>query len=123
MLTVALLLAAGGLFLVGLAAVVYVAYRFLALALSMDMAMLREFRVQANASEKAAQSAGPVLGDRLREFISSRMAPTEGEFVPTSDEEMFIQEQVEHLRRQGLTEEELEAFMRQAVGTDIGKPE
>jgi hypothetical protein len=38
-------------------------------------------------------------------------------------EEDFLNEQVEHLRRQGLTSEELDAFVRQAVGTDIGNPE
>jgi hypothetical protein len=46
------------------------------------------------------------------------MTPTEGDFTPVSEEEQFIQENVEHLRRQGMTEEELDSFIRQAVGSE-----
>lgn len=107
----------------GLACVIYVAYRFLALALSMDAAILREFSLTSKSIKQLTQSAGPVLGEKLKEFIANRLTPTEGDFSGSSDEELFLNEQVEHLRRQGLTEEELNAFIRQAVGTDIGKPE
>jgi hypothetical protein len=126
------LLAAGGLFLLGLSSIIYVSFKFLSTILTLDISILRELQAQGNLvgesaklaeqhtklTAQVAQSAGPVLGERLRDFIAKRMAPTEGDFQPYSDEEMFIQEQVETLRRQGMfddssmTEKELDAFIR-----------
>ena len=106
----------------GVAAMVYVAYRFLALVLSMEVGILKEFQ----GNQKAVNT---VLADiprkesQLKEFIKARMTPSEGDFIPGSDEVAFLNEQVAHLREAGLTNEELDAFIRQAVGSDIGKPE
>ena len=116
------LLVAAGFFLFGLSCVIYVALRYLILVLSMDSAILHEFKGQTKTMNKIA-SAGPIQEEKLKTFIQARMAPTEGDFAPYSEEEAFINEQVEHLRRQGMTDEELDAFVRSAVGTDIGKPE
>ena len=112
-------LLASALLLLGLACVIYVAYRFLIIVLSLDAAILHEFKGQGRNVEKMAK-AGPIQEDKLKSFIQARMTPTEGDFVPQSDEEAFINEQVEHLRRQGLTDEELDLFIRQANGTEIG---
>ena len=112
------LLFAAGSFLFGLACVIYVAMRFLIIAISLDAAILREFKGQSAAVGRALGDI-PEKEEKLKSFIQSRMTPTEGEFVPQSEEEQFIQEQVEHLRRQGMTDEELDAFVRQAAG-DMG---
>ncbi len=130
------MLIGGGVFLFAAACVIYVAFRFLSLVLTLDMAMLREFKYQAIntgqaistasqavTSAEEAMKANSVQPSKLREFIAARMSPTQGDFTPYSEEEAFINESVEHLRRQGLNDDELDAFVRQAVGTDIGKPE
>jgi hypothetical protein len=111
-----------GIALSGVAAMIYVAYRFLALVLSMEVGILKEFQ----GSQKAVNIAladVPRKESQLKEFIKARMAPTEGDFVGADDETQFLNEQVTHLRNQGLTEDELESFIRQAVNSDIGKPE
>ena len=113
------LLIAAALFLFGLACVIYVAYRFLVIVLSLDAAILHEFKGHGRNVEQIAKS-GPIQEEKLKSFIQARMSPTDGGFVPQSDEEAFINEQVEHLRRQGMSDEELDAFIRQANGTEIG---
>lgn len=118
----ALTLFCAALFVFAVALMGYVAFRFLSLALSLDAALLREFIKVENKTDEHLRSS-PVQPDKLKSFIQSRMTPTEGTFEPYDEEELFVQQQVEHLRRAGMTEEECEAFIRQAVGTDIGKPE
>jgi hypothetical protein len=111
-----------GLCLTAFAASLYVALRFLLLVISMEAGILREFKNSSKAVDRALSDI-PEKEAKLKSFIQSRMAPTDGEFVPQSDEEAFINEQVDHLRRQGMTDDELDAFIRQAAGTDIGKTE
>jgi hypothetical protein len=111
-----------GVCLLGLAATVYVAYRFMSLVVSMEAGILKEFGRSGKAVNMALEDI-PKKEAKLREFIQARMAPTEGGFEPYDDETAFLNEQVMHLREKGLTDEELDAFIRQAVGTDIGKPE
>lgn len=118
----ALIVTSFSVLLFALAAVVYVSFRFLALVLSMEVGILKEFKVQRPAMDKALADI-PEKEAKLKDFIRARMSPTEGDFTPYSDEEAFINENVEFLRRQGMTDDELDAFIRQAVGTDIGKPE
>jgi|GEM_PF-2911151 hypothetical protein len=118
MIELAILLVAAAFFLAALSAVIYVAYRFLLMALSVDAALLREFKATPRQLQEA-KSTENVLGGQLREFIAARMKPTEGEFVGNTDEEMFIQEQIKLAEAQGMTAEEIKAFMSQAV-TDKG---
>lgn len=107
---IAILLAASGLFLFGLSCVIYVAYRFLSLVLSLDAAMLREFKLN-------VRSPNPVLGRKIEYPTQPNTEPTEGSFEPTSDENMYVQEQVEQLRGiQGLSDADLASAIRQAVG-------
>jgi len=120
--TWAVLLFSVGFCLLGVSAVVYVAFRFLSLALSMEVGILREFKTQ-NSGVRQILTQTPAAEATLKDFVKSRFAATEGDFQAYNDEEAFIQERVEDLRRQGMTQEELDAFVRQAVGTDIGKPE
>lgn len=120
--TWAVFLFSAGFCLLGVSAVVYVAFRFLSLALSMEVGILREFRAQTKGVQQVLTQA-PAAEATLKEFVKSRFSPTEGAFEAYSDEEAFIQERVEDLRRQGMTPEELDAFVRQAVGSDVGKPE
>ena len=119
---IAVFLVAAALFLVAFAGAIYVVYRFLSLVLSMEIGILKEFGNKSTAANQYAQNQ-QVTESKLKEFIKSRFSPSEGDFQPYTDEEAFITEQVENLRRQGLSDEELEAFVRQAVGTDIGKTE
>jgi hypothetical protein len=121
-------LIAASLFLFALTAIVYVALRFISLVLSMEVGILKEFKgqrefVQPVGPVGVISPDAPITENKIKEFIKSRFAPTEGSFEGYNDEDAFIQEKVEDLRRQGLTQEELDAFVRQAVGTDIGKPE
>jgi hypothetical protein len=113
------LLFAAGFFVLSVAAVVYVAYRFLALALSMDAAILREFKqrpVSAPPMSNVGQEFPNITGSQANPF-AGKQPDTEGDFVPHSDEGAFIAEQVELIRQQqGLTEEDMEKFIRQAKG-------
>lgn len=107
------LLFAAAMFCFGIASVIYVAFRFLSIAISLDSAILRG--IKNKPQEQVQQPTEPPLESKLREFISSRLAPTQGDFVPYADEVAFLNEQVESLRSKGLTEEELNQFIRQAV--------
>ena len=118
----ALCLFAGAFFLFAFACAIYVAYRFLSLALSMDAAFLKEFSGQQRTVQQAL-SQSPIQQSSLKKFSQDRMTPTEGTFEPFNDEEAFLNEQVDRLRQQGLSEEECNEFIRQAVGTSVGSPE
>jgi len=118
----ALTIFCAALFVFANALVIYVAFRFLSLALSVDASLLREFTKLEIKTDEHLRST-PLQADKLKSFIQSRMTPTEGAFEPYNEEELFLQQQVEHLRRSGMTDEECDAFIRQAVGTDIGTPE
>jgi hypothetical protein len=120
-----LLLLAGSLFIAAIVAFVYVSFRFMSLVLSMEVGILKEFKTQREYVQPVAHTAPdtPVTENKIKDFIKSRFAPTDGAFEGYNDEDAFIQEKVEDLRRQGLTPEELDEFVRHAVGTDIGKPE
>jgi hypothetical protein len=117
-------LIAAALFLFSLACMFYVGFRFLSLVLSMEIGIVKEFRGGNTQVLEAVHEVGGDAGktqSKLKDFIASRFTPTEGEFIPVTDEEQFIQEQVEHLRQQGLTDEELDAFIRQAVADNKGQ--
>jgi hypothetical protein len=122
----AVLVAACALLLFALAVVVYVAYRFLSLALVVDAAILSELRSRSvQPSQLAADPATheTLLGSQLKQFIAERMKPTDGGYEVNSDEELYIQEQVKRLRDQGnggLTDEELKSFISQAVSEEKG---
>jgi len=118
----AALLIAAALLLAAFAGAMYVGYKFLHLILSMEIGILKEFGKQSGMVQQAV-AQHPVTESKIKEFIKSRFSPSEGDFQAYSDEEAFINENVETLRRQGLTDDELEAFVRQAVGTDIGNEE
>jgi hypothetical protein len=107
------------LLLFAFASVVYVAYHFMSLVVSMQTALIREFKGQSKAVDIALGDI-PNKEAKLKEFIKARMAPTDGGFEPYSDEGAFVQEQVDELRRQGMSQEELDAFVKQAV-SEIGK--
>ncbi len=119
MLSWALLLFCAGWFVVGLASLFYVVFRGLTLILGMEVGILKEFKSQHGVIQDVVNQ-GPANDSKLKQFIKSRFTPTEGDFAPYSDEEAFVQEQVDHLRRQGLSDEELDAFIRQAVSADAG---
>jgi hypothetical protein len=112
---IAVLLAAGALFMGGLAAVLYVAYRFLLLSLTMDSALHREISAMRQALMVQNHTPETTMGSQLKSFISERLKPTEGDFVVNTDEELFVQEQLAQLQAQGFRKDEAEAFMRQAV--------
>lgn len=110
-----MILAGAGLFLFGLACVVYVTYRFLSLVLSMDMAMLREVKLSSRVMASPPVETGQEpIQSQLRSFIQSRMAPTDGDFVGQSDEEMFIREQAEELKDRGVLDAtEIDLFVKE----------
>ena len=122
MISWAIFLFCAGWFALALAALFYVGYRAMTLIIGMEVGIVKEFKNQNGIVQQVVQQ-GPSTESKLKEFVKSRFTPTEGDFAPYSDEEAFIQEQVEHMRRQGLSEDELDSFIKQAVGTDIGSPE
>ena len=122
MLTWAIFLFSAACFLFALAIFLWLGLRFGALILSMEIGILKEFGGIKGTFQPVIQQHEKTE-NKLKDFIKSRFAPTEGEFISQSDEEQFLQEQVEHLRNQGLNQDELDAFVRQAVGTDIGSPD
>lgn len=110
-------LAAAALFAAALALLVWVICTQLGVLVVQAIAILHELKTHpAIVAGATASTSESILGGQLKEFISSRMKPTEGEFVTNSDEELFLQEQIKILRDQGgLSEEEIEAFVRQGV--------
>lgn len=120
MLAIAALLAAAALFIAALALLVWVGFRYYTLAINLDSAILKELvsrpmSIPIAGSQPTSES---LLGNQLKEFIASRMKPTDGEFITNTDEELFIQEQIKNLRDQGqggISEEEMKAFVSQAV--------
>ena len=124
MFALAALLAAAALFIAALALFLWVTFHYWNIALSLGSAILSELRSRpvTSLSTQPAASTEAVLGSQLKQFIKDRMSPTEGDFVTNSDEELFIQEQVKNLRDQGnggISEEELQAFVRQAVSDKV----
>jgi hypothetical protein len=120
----AAVVAAFALFLAALALLIFVGFRFYTLAITLDSAILHELRSRSVAAPASGspETASSLLGSQLREFISSRMKPTDGEFIANTDEELFIQEQIKNLRDQGhggLTDEELRSFVSQAVADKV----
>jgi len=116
MFELAALLCAGALFIAALALLVYVAYRFLSLAISLDSFILRELQSRPQVvSSPAADTSGSILQSQLKEFIANRLKPTDGAFEFNTDEELFLNETIQNLRAQGIKEEELDAFMKHAV--------
>lgn len=106
-----LVLLCGAIALVAAASFVYVTFRFLSMALSLDAALLREFK---GIRTPQAHQAALTLDDQLKQFINSRMKPTDGDFVPSSEEDLFINEQVNRLREQGdFSEEEIKQFVHE----------
>jgi hypothetical protein len=91
-----------------LAGLGYVLYRFLSLIVSMEVGILKEFGSFVGSGKQN-------MFNKIKEFAQAGMKPTEGDYVPYDDEEAFVAEQVNKLKNKGLTDEELDSFVRQAV--------
>lgn len=119
------ILVSGGLFLFGLGCVIYVSFKYLSMAIGLDAMLSRQLQSQMSAMMQQPQMAPgvagqPNLADQLRQFMSAQKMPqTDGEFIPYSDEEAAVREEVEKLRKKGLSEEELNNFVNQAVGANL----
>lgn len=99
-----------GFCLFGLAALVYVAFRFMAVVTGLEISMLRELMSQ--------RRSGQVV---LNPVAGMGPAATEGSFEPYDEQHAYVQERAAELRREGLAPEELDAFMQQAVADEVGK--
>jgi len=111
MIEIAILIIAVSLLLFAYAAVIYVAYRFLALAIAQDMQLLREI----NFLQRILPAGSPSV---LNRFHDANTKPTDGEFINTTDEEYAVAEQVRRIKSETgyMSEEEekeLEAQIRQ----------
>ena len=111
---IALLLFAGGMFLFGLACVIFAAQRFLTVAIV-------EIKQQISASRNL--STLPANGDiqsRMKE-LEKRTAPTDGGFDPYDENEMYVREKIEELRARGVLDDtnmdprEAEALVEQSL--------
>jgi hypothetical protein len=97
-------LLAGGFFLLCFAAAMYVIYKFLALVVSIDAAIMR-MQVQ----PMRAPSPGAA-------------AQEQGSYVPYSEEEAWASEAVaQKAAQEGLSPEEIQEFLKQAVGAATDK--
>ena len=120
--TTIVLILVSGFALFGLAAVTYSAYLFASTVINLQAAVLREMRSHP-ASTPGKPDNSEVASPLSFRPDDPRVAPSDGDFVGQSDEVEFVNEMAENLRRQGMTSEELDAFVRQAVGSDIGSKE
>lgn len=113
------LIAAWGLFLFGLSSMGYVGFRFLSLVISLEVGILKEFKGSKPSVQPVIQN--PDVLEVAKNFAKGRFEATDGTYIAQNDETQFIQEQVENLRKSsaGLTEEELDAFVRQAVSEQV----
>lgn len=120
---IALLVFAFAFFLFALAALIYVAYRFLSLAISMDSYILKELQSRPASIPPADPTS--INDSMLRRFMASQEKPTEGDFVFNTDEELAIAEEVRKLKTDmsSMSEEdekELSAQIRQGGVTPKG---
>ena len=119
---IALLLFAGGFFLFGLAAVVYVSWRYAIMALSMDAALLREFK--GTPLPQSPQMPSTQVGSANYQTYG-KPAKTDGGFFTMSDEQAWEQEQLEQAKSlfgPGTTDQDLiDHLRRNAVGAETDK--
>jgi hypothetical protein len=117
-----ILLFAGALFCISLAAVLYVAYKFLAVVTTLDMAILR---IQANARPQpfipTAENEAAVLSTHLKMAMSGKIPTTEGEFIASSDEELFVQEELEKLKSLDDKNNYLESVLKKTKAEKLKK--
>jgi len=108
MVELSVLIAASALFLFALSAVIYVAYRFLALAIAQDMQLLREI----NFLQRILPAGAPSL---LNQFRSVDTKQSEGDFVPTDEDEMAIVEKISKIKSESgyMSEEDEEELAKQ----------
>ncbi len=110
-------IAASALFIAAISLLVWVVSTQLSVLISQSIAVLQELRIRTGITAAgAAPTSESILGSQLKDFIANRLKPTDGDFITNSDEELYLQEQIKALRDQGgLTEQEIEAFVRQGV--------
>jgi len=89
------LLFASGFFLFGLATVVYVSWRYAIMALSMDAALLREFK--GTPLPQSPQMPSTQVGSANYQTYG-KPAKTDGGFFTMSDEQAWEQEQLEQAK-------------------------
>lgn len=120
--------------LLAFAASIFVSFKFASLAISLDINLFRELQINRElsrltmqpsqvpnpANESKENAAATTMGQRLQDFLRSRVGASDGDFVPYSDEQAFLNEQVDGLRAKGMSQEELDTFVKQAINTDIG---
>lgn len=116
---ISVLLFAGGFFLFALATVLYVSWRYAIMALSMDAALLREFKGTPLPVASQQQSVAAGIG------TYGKPAKTDGGFYTMTDEEAYTQEQLaaaKSLFGPHTTEQDLIDHLRaNAVGAETDK--
>lgn len=119
MLAIAALSASVALLIFAIALLAWVVFSFQSTALQMGLALIHELRSARSVSQIASSpTSESLLGSQLKQFIADRMKPTDGGFEVNSDEELYLAEVVKKLRDEsagGITDVELEAFVRQSV--------
>ena len=88
------------------AAFVYVLIRLLVAILSLDSAIAREIF--------ALRSGKPPANYNIEAAMAAK--PTEGAFEPTTDEEAAIYEIARRAKAEGMSDEEIAAFIKQGIG-------
>lgn len=90
------------------AAFAYVLFRFLLVILSVDAAIARGIKELL----VFQSSNSPIVGGHI-------VKPDDGDFQPMTDEEAAIAEAVRKAKEEGLTDQEIEHFIRQGVSDSV----
>ena len=118
----AVLLFAGAFFLFGLATVLYVSWRYAIMALSMDAALLREFK--GTPLPQSPQMPSTQVGSANYQTYG-KPAKTDGGFFTMTDEQAWEQEQLDQAKSAfgpHATEQDLIDYLRKnAVGAETDK--
>lgn len=110
------LLIAGGLFLFGLACLIFASERFLTVAI---VEVKRQIASSANIPGRFP-GVGADLEKSMQEFWKKRLTPTEGGFDPYNEEEMWVREKAEELKAVGalddkMSDAEMVAFVKESL--------
>lgn len=60
--------------------------------------------------------------NKIKDLAQAGIKSTGGDYIPYDDDEAFVNEQVQKLKNKGLTDEELDVFIRQAVTDETVLP-
>jgi hypothetical protein len=105
-----------GFLLLSVAVVAWVSWKFYTVAIGCDLAVFKESQRAMDIYTKTIASIPkPDIHSPSNVTLPMTQEATEGTFEPYNEEVALLNEQVAHLRRSGLNDEELDQFIKQAA--------